>query len=95
MLPDNYLQDQALYLPTTVGRYLTGRPRRFTQWLVENKVLYREGRALKARLKWENQGYLCYQSTGDEDNYEQVYFTEQGLAWIESRYDWKEEQCPS
>ena len=85
--PDNYSGPFELFLPTTVGRMLTGRPNKFTAWLREQGILYKKGKSLKAKLRYENLGYLMYETTGDESAaWDQVYFTRRGMNWVTQKY---------
>jgi len=87
LTPDNHLGQMELYLPTTVGRALMGKPNKFTKWCREKKILHYKGKSLRANLRYENRGYLLYQTTGDDTaSWEQVYFTDLGYRWISKKF---------
>lgn len=80
-----------LYLPTTVGKIIMGKPNAFCQWLVDNKIMYRKGKhkflAPMSPYDQKEKGYFKIKtSVYSGKSTAQSYFTPRGLCWVQAKY---------
>lgn len=83
---DEIANSEGLYLPSTVGKIVTGHPNNFCQWLVDNGIMFRKGDKLLPMAKYTDKYFEVKVSTFKSKSKEQSYFTPRGLAWIEAKY---------
>lgn len=88
---DELAETYGLYLPTTVGKIVMGKPNTFCQWLVDSNIMYRKGKhnilVPKSPFDRKEKDYFKIKvSTYKNSSGPQTYFTPRGLCWIQARY---------
>ncbi len=84
---DNYMSSDGLKSFSDVGRDLGIGAKTFCQMLVNDKILFRQGKRLKAYLRYIKAGYFkTVTDVKDGYTYTQHKVTPKGFVWLEGKY---------
>ena len=84
---DNYMSSDGLKSFSDVGRDLGIGAKTFCQMLVDDKILFRQGKRLKAYLQYIQAGYFkTVTDVKDDYVYTQHKVTPEGFVWLEGKY---------
>jgi phage antirepressor YoqD-like protein len=78
-----------LALPSQIGKAITGEPNKFCKWMVDNGILFRQGkdRKLFPKSKYQNRGYFSVKIKEYRgQSYVQTYVTSRGATWLCEKY---------
>ncbi len=88
---DELADSKGLFLPTMVGKMITGEPNKFCQWLVDNKIMYRKGKEKTlvpmSPYDHKDKGYFYVKMSMSKGKaHAQTFFTSRGICWIQVAY---------